>query len=95
MNYIYFLSSNINRFTRYSYTILKRMRTSHFNIHDVIFGYVLHIKILITYKLYKNKCHFYIRPNVVVVVDDNVNIVYRISLNDYAFKSVKKITNFY
>ena len=41
------------------------------------------------YKLYKNNCDFYIRPYVVVVVDNNVNVVYRISLNDWALKSVK------
>ena len=90
MNYIYILSRNINRFTRYSYIIMKRMRTSRFKIHDMLFGYVLHLKILIIYKLYKNKCDFYVRPNVVVVVDSNVNVVYRISLNDYAFNNVKK-----
>jgi len=58
-------------------------------MHEMLFGYVLHLSILIIYKLYKNKCNFYVRPNVVVVVDSNVNVVYRISLNDYGLKSIK------
>ena len=89
MNYIYILFNNINRFTRYSYIIIKRMRESHFIIHVILFRYILHIKIIIINKLYKKNCDFYIRPNVVIVVDHNVNVVYRISLNDLALNSVK------
>ena len=90
MKYIYILYSNISRFTHYSYIIIKRIRVSPFKIHVILFRYILHLIIIIIYKLYKNNCDFYIRPNVVVVVDKNVNVVYRISLNDWAFKSVKK-----
>ena len=89
MNYIYILYNNINRFTRYSYIIIKRMRESHFIIHVILFRYILHIIIIINNKLYKKNCDFYIRHNVVIVVDHNVNAVYRISLNDWALNSVK------
>ena len=89
MNYIYILFNNINRFTRYSYIIIKNMRDSHFIIHVILFRYILHIIIIIIYKLYKYNCDFYIRPNVVIVVDHNVNVVYRISLNNWALNSVK------
>ena len=89
MNYIYILYNNINSFIRYSYIIIKRMRQNHFIIHVILFRYILHIKIIINNKLYKKNCDFYIRPNVVIVVDHNVNVVYRISLNDWALKSVK------
>ena len=88
MNYIYILYSNIKSFTRYSYIIIKRMRASHYNILVILFRYILHLIIIIIYKLYKNNCDFYIRPNVVVVVDNNVNVVYRISLNDRALISI-------
>ena len=65
------------------------MRASHFKIHVILFRYILHLIIIIIYKLYKNNCEFYIRQYVVIVVDNNVNVVYRISLNDWALKSVK------
>jgi len=64
------------------------MRVIHLKIHVIIFRYIHHLIIIIIYKLYKNKCEFNIRPNVVVVVDNNANVVYRISLNDYGFNSV-------
>ena len=88
MNYIYILYNNINSFIRYSYNIIIRMRQHHFIIHVILFRYILHIIIIIINKLYKKNCNFYIRPNVVIVVDHNVDVVYRISLNDYGFNSV-------
>ena len=94
MKYIYILYSNISRFTHYSYIIIKRIRVSNFKIHVILFRYILHLIIIIIYKLYKNNCDFYIRPNVIVVVDNNVNVVYRISLNDWALKSVKNNYDF-
>ena len=89
MNHICIISSNINRFIRYSYIIIKRMRTGRFIIINILFKYIIHLIILVKYQLYKSKCDFYIRPNVVVVADSNENVVYRISLNDYAVNSVK------
>ena len=68
---------------------MKRMKASRIKMHVILFRYILHLIIIIIYKLYKNNCNFYIRPNVVVVIDNNVNVVYRISLNDCALKSVK------
>ena len=44
--------------------------------------------------MYKKNCDFYIRQNVVIVVDHNVNVVYRISLNNWALISVKNNYDF-
>ena len=88
MNNINILTANINRFARYSYIILKRMMTHRLNIYKILFRYILHIIIIITYKLYKYNCDFYMSPNVVIVIDNNDNMVYRISLNDCGVQSI-------
>ena len=94
MNHINILTANINRFARYSYIILKRMMTHRLNIYKILFRYILHIIIIITYKLYKHNCDFYMSPNVVIVIDNNDNVVYRISLNDCGLQSINNNYDF-
>ena len=94
MNNIHIFSTNIYRFARYSYIIMKRMKINRLNFNKILFGYIIHLKFLIRYKLYKQYCDFHISPNVVVVVDNNVNVVYRFSLNDYGSQSVNNNYNF-
>ena len=73
---------------------MKRMKTNRLNIYEILFGYIRHLIILIKYKLYKHNCDFHISPNVVVIIDNNVNVVYRISLNEYGIQSVNNNYNF-
>ena len=73
---------------------MKKMKTNRLKYYKILFGYMLHLKFLIIYKLYKHNCNFQISPNVVVVVDNNVNAVYRFSLNDYGIQSVNNNYNF-
>ena len=70
------------------------MKTNRLNIYEILFGYIRHLIILIKYKLYKHNCDFHISPNVVVIIDNNVNVVYRISLNEYGIQSVNNNYNF-
>ena len=88
MNYIHILSKNTYKFARYSYIIMKKMDTNRLKFYDILFKYAIHLIFLIIYKLYKHNCEFHISPNVVVVVDNNVNVVYRLSLNDSGIHSV-------
>ena len=67
---------------------MKKMDTNRLKFYDILFKYAIHLIFLIIYKLYKHKCEFHISPNVVVVVDNNVNVVYRLSLNDSGIHSV-------
>ena len=94
MSNMHILTRYINKFARYSYIIMKRMKTNHLNIYEILFGYIRHLIILIKYKLYKHNCDFHISPNVVVIIDNNVNVVYRISLNEYGIQSVNNNYNF-
>ena len=73
---------------------MKNMKTNRLNIYEILFGYIRHLIILIKYKLYKHNCDFHISPNVVVIIDNNVNVVYRISLNEYGIQSVNNNYNF-
>ena len=73
---------------------MKRMKTNRLNIYEILFGYISHLIILIKYKLYKHNCDFHISPNVVVIIDNNVNVVYRISLNEHGIQSVNNNYNF-
>jgi len=91
---MHILTRYINKFARYSYIIMKRMKTNRLNIYEILFGYIRHLIILIKYKLYKHNCDFHISPNVVVIIDNNVNVVYRISLNEYGIQSVNNNYNF-
>ena len=70
------------------------MKTNRLNIYEILFGYIRHLIILIKYKLYKHNCDFHISHNVVVIIDNNVNVVYRFSLNDYGIQSVNNNYNF-
>jgi len=70
------------------------MKTNRLNIYEILFGYIRHLIILIKYKLYKHNCDFHISPNVVVIIDNNVNVVYRISLNEHGIQSVNNNYNF-
>ena len=94
MNNIFILPINIYRFARYSYKIMKRMKTNNMKYYGILFRYMLHLIFLIMYKLYKHNCNFHISSNVVVIIDNNVNVVYRFSLNDYGFQSVNNNYNF-
>ena len=94
MSNMHILTRYINKFARYSYIIMKRMKTNRLNIYEILFGYISHLIILIKYKLYKHNCDFHISPNVVVIIDNNVNVVYRISLNEYGIQSVNNNYNF-
>ena len=94
MSNMHILTRYINRFARYSYIIMKRMKTNRLNIYEILFGYIRHLIILIKYKLYKHNCDFHISHNVVVIIDNNVNVVYRISLNEYGIQSVNNNYNF-
>ena len=88
MNHINILTANINRFARYSYIILKRMMTHRLNLYKILFRYILHIIIIITYKLYKYNCDFYMSPNVVIVIDNNDNVVSIFPLDRFPFIGV-------
>ena len=76
MNNIHIFSTNIYRFARYSYIIMKRMKINRLNFNKILFGYMIHLKFLIIYKLYKQYCDFHISPNVLVVVEYIVNVVF-------------------
>jgi len=72
------------QFFRYSYTIIKYFPEYRFDIIGVLFKYILHLIIIIRINAINNDCDYYVGTNVVVIVNNKMNIVYRIALNAYA-----------
>lgn len=72
------------RFIQYSYKIIKYFPESRFDIFGVLFKYILHLIIIIRINAINNDCDYYVGTNVAVIVNNRINIVYRIPLNAYA-----------
>ena len=72
------------KFIQYSYTIIKYFPENHFDIFGIIFKYILHLIIIIRINAINSDCDYYVGTNVVVIVNNRMNIVYRIALNAYA-----------
>ena len=74
----------MKKFIKYSYTIIKFFPEYRFDIFGVLFKYILHLIVIIRIKANSNDCDYYVGNNVVVIVNNRMNIVYRIALNAYA-----------
>ena len=82
------------QFFRYSYTIIKYFPEYRFDIIGVLFKYILHLIIIIRINAINNDCDYYVGTNVVVIVNNKMNIVYRIALNAYANIRIKNNYDF-
>jgi len=78
------LFKKIIKFFRYSYKIIKYFPEYRFDIFGLLFKYILHLIVIIRIKANSNDCDYYVGNNVVVIVNNRMNIVYRIALNAYA-----------
>ena len=72
------------KFIQYSYTIIKYFPEYRFDIFGVLFKYILHLIIIIRINAINSDCDYYVGTNVVVIVNNRMNIIYRIALNAYA-----------
>ena len=82
--YLHSLFRKMIKFIQYSYTIIKYFPEYHFDIFGIIFKYILHLIIIIRINAINSDCDYYVGTNVVVIVNNRMNIVYRIALNAYA-----------
>ena len=78
------LFKKMKKFFRYSYTIIKFFPEYRFDIFGVLFKYISHLIIIIRINAINSDCDYYVGTNVVVIVNNRMNIVYRIALNAYA-----------
>ena len=81
--YLHSLFKKMIKFIKYSYTIIKYFPEYRFDIFGVLFKYILHLIIIIRINAINNDCDYYVGNNVVVIVNNRMNIVYRIPLNAY------------